>query len=357
VPYWDPRGVWQGIVRYGGRKIKKAFPQKRDARTWEIATRRELEEAEAQKTSKTATDMDFLTFSNSYLDDAKLRYTVKTYKEKKSLCKKLVKLWGALSVQEITPEMIRQYLNQQAEARSVNCYNRDRKNLMALWTWGQEILEFPTNPVAKIKRLPHERKVQYTPPTQDILRVISAAKREERIFLNAYLHTGARRSEIFRWTWADDINFEKREVRLGTRKTKDGSMEFEWLPMSNELYEELWSWWKNRPVKDSPFVFVSTSNRHYGQPFTTRRRFMKGLCERAKVKPFGFHALRRYVASLLADTHKVSSKTIQRILRHKHVTTTERYIQNINQDLKSVMDLLAKKGPHDGPHKTKKSRD
>ena len=70
---------------------------------------------------------------------------------------------------------------------------------------------------------------------------------------------------------------------------------------------------------------------------------METLCKKAGVKPFGFHALRRYVASVLADTHKVSAKTIQRILRHKKVTTTERYIQNINQDLAGVMNLLGEK--------------
>ncbi len=67
---------------------------------------------------------------------------------------------------------------------------------------------------------------------------------------------------------------------------------------------------------------------------------MKGLCKRAGVKDFGFHALRRYVASVLADTHKVSAKTIQVILRHKSITTTEKYIHNINRDLRGTMNLL-----------------
>jgi integrase len=190
--------------------------------------------------------------------------------------------------------------------------------------------------------------LQTTPPTEHMLKVLAAANRAERIFLNCYLHTGARRSEIFRWTWVEDINFQKREVRLGTRETRNGSMEYEWLPMSDELHTELWSWWETRPIKDTPYVFVSTGNRHYGKPFTTRHRFMKGLCERAGVKTFGFHALRRYVASFLADTHKISAKRIQRILRHKNVMTTERYIQNINRDLGAVMDLLSGKGCHEG---------
>ena len=115
------------------------------------------------------------------------------------------------------------------------------------------ILGLDNNPMAKIKRLPHDRAPQYTPPTEHILKVLAAANREERIFLNCYLQTGARRSEIFRWTWAEGINFEKREVRLGTRKRRDGSMEYEWLPMSDELHDELWSWWKTRPIKDSPY--------------------------------------------------------------------------------------------------------
>lgn len=68
---------------------------------------------------------------------------------------------------------------------------------------------------------------------------------------------------------------------------------------------------------------------------------MGRLCVKAKVQPFGFHALRRYVASVLADTHKVSAKRIQRILRHKSLSTTERYIQNINDDLEDTLELLS----------------
>lgn len=136
-------------------------------------------------------------------------------------------------------------------------------------------------------------------------------------------------------------------TELGYRRLLDLSDRNEagGLPMSDELHAELWSWWKARPIKDTPYVFVSTSNRHYGLPFSTRHQFMKGLCKRAGVKTFGFHALRRYVASYLADTHKVSAKTVQRILRHKNLMTTERYIHNIDNDLAGIMNLLGGNGP------------
>ena len=300
------------------------------------------------------TDMDLVSFCNRYMDHAQMRFVRKVFVEKKSLCLRFLEMCGNMPVGQVTSAMVEAYLTKQAKARSANAYNKDRKNLAAMWAWGVKILDLPNNPVSKIDKLPHTRKTQYTPLTEDILRVLAAAKPEEKIFLNAYLQTGARRSEIFRWTWHDDINFESREVRLGTRKTKDGSMEYEWLPMSDELHEDLWWWWNNRPIKKTPYVFVSTGNRHYGQPFTTRRRFMKGICERAGVKPFGFHALRRYVASVLSDTHKISTKTIQRILRHKNMRTTELYIKNLNRDLSAILNLLSVRVPQEVPHSTAK---
>jgi integrase len=124
-------------------------------------------------------------------------------------------------------------------------------------------------------------------------------------------------------------------------------MEYTWFPMPDDLYEELWWWWNNRPVKNSAYVFVSTSNFRYGKPFISRHQFMKALCKRAGVSPhFGFHALRNYFASILADSKKASTKTIQRLLRHKSYHTTEKYIRQLNQDLKSSLDVVGESLKH-----------
>jgi len=248
----------------------------------------------------------------------------------------------------IAADMAEDYLLEQKKQRSANAANKDRKNLLAMFSKGIKTYGLKNNPFIATENFPHDRSPQYTPPTEDILKLLAVCIREERIFLDCYLQTAARRSEIFRWTWVDDINFEKRKVRLGTRKTRDGSMEYEWLPMSDDLYDSLWWLWNNRKFKKSPYVFVDyrPNHPHHGKPFKSRQKFMRGLCKRAGIKPFGFHALRRYVASVLADIHKQSSKTIQRVLRHKDVTTTERYIQNINDDLKSTMNLLSESKIH-----------
>ncbi|MBU0516224.1 MAG: hypothetical protein KJ621_15785, partial [Proteobacteria bacterium] len=50
----------------------------------------------------------------------------------------------------------------------------------------------------------------------------------------------------------------------------------------------------------------------------------------------------------LADNEKISSKVIQRILRHQSLATTELYIQRINSDLRTTLDLLPKAGANPG---------
>ncbi len=83
---------------------------------------------------------------------------------------------------------------------------------------------------------------------------------------------------------------------------------------------------------------------------------MRGLCKRASVKQFGFHALRRFFASYYADKGKVSAKGIQRILRHNNLATTERYIHNIDDDMRSHLDLLGNYDlPEDLPQNKKGS--
>lgn len=349
MPYKEGE-KWRAVVKSKGERLTRLFETKRDALNWESEIRKQRKETQLSPPKQPG--LDLLTFCTKYLGDAETSFTSNTFGEKKFLCRRMLTAWGNdIMVGSITPEMVSDFINAQATSRSNNAANRDRKNMMAMWNWGDEILKISINPVRKIRKKPHNRRTQYVPPTADVLAVLQAATREERIFLECYLQTGARRCEIFRLTWADDINFERQEIRLGTRKTKDGSMEYEWIPMSSDLYNSLMWWWKNRPIKDTPNVFVDTNpGKHYGKPYSTRRRFMIGLCVRAGVRPFGFHAMRRYVASCLADTHKISSKTIQRILRHKNLTTTEKYIYRLNNDLKGVMDLLSREKGHEEGH-------
>ncbi len=360
MPSYDKtrKKPWRGVVRFNGERHRKDFRTKREAVAWEAHKRVELEgeiaelpAARQDQTTETEpetetkpTRTDCWSFFNRYLDDCKKRNSGETYKEKRRLVGRFLKRFKNLSVDEVDSEKILTFLEERADSVSNNAANVDRKNLLAMWNWGIRFLKLEENPVAVTEDYPHDTATQYTPPERDIVKLLNAATDEERVFLTCYLQTGGRRGEILRWRWNEDVDFEKRQVRLCTRKGKTGQLKCVWLPMNDLLYEELRWYYESRPVKRAEYVFVSSSRnpgRHYGKPFKERRWFMESLCKRAGIKSFGFHALRRYVASVLADKHKVSTKTIQEILRHENVSTTERYIQRIHSDLRDTVNLLS----------------
>jgi integrase len=57
---------------------------------------------------------------------------------------------------------------------------------------------------------------------EDVQAVLDIMPKEDRIMLLCYLHTGARRDEIFRLQW-EDIDFANSKITLWTRKRKYGS--------------------------------------------------------------------------------------------------------------------------------------
>lgn len=56
------------------------------------------------------------------------------------------------------------------------------------------------------------------------------------MILLSYLHLAARRNEIF-YLRCEDVDLKLRQVRLYTRKRKDDSLEYDWLPLTEYLYE------------------------------------------------------------------------------------------------------------------------
>jgi integrase len=52
---------------------------------------------------------------------------------------------------------------------------------------------------------------------------------------------------------------------------------------------------------------------------------------------FGYHDIRHFMASFLADRKKQSTKTISKLLRHKNTRTTEIYLHSIDEAAREAM--------------------
>ncbi len=109
--------------------------------------------------------------------------------------------------------------------------------------------------------------------------------------------------------------------------------------MTDDLYDALL--FLKQEEQDSQWVFVNPETK---QPYLYRLHWMQSLCKRAGVKYFGVHGVRHLTASILAKGG-VAMIDIQTILRHKNLSTTERYIRRI-ESLRPALHVLPKTQNH-----------
>ncbi len=355
----------RGIVRYRasvtvrGHTLQKMYPDEskksyQAALIWEREAKRELE----RKLSRTSTaSLAMGTWSNEYLTEAENRFAKVTFDEKKSAFARFYRDTGLqrdFPIQDLTVSICRKYFLAQSQARSGYAANKDRKNLGTAWRWGLDNMEdWPkgVNPFLSVRKFPEIRQPRYVPPEEDFWKVYARAEGQDRVMLLAYLHLAARRSEVFRLKWSD-VDFFGNRVRLWTRKREGGHEEFDWLPMTSDLRQALLQWCEERLKqtsgdKEHVFVCLETTpfcRDYFGKPFIHRQQLMERLCVKAKVKPFGFHAIRHLTASILYKKGYPLA-VIQAILRHANPNTTARYIRSLG--LEETRDALEKglKGP------------
>ncbi|MCF8111805.1 MAG: site-specific integrase [Desulfobacteraceae bacterium] len=330
---------------------KKSY---REAATWEEAIKKEQARQEKDNhqqipTVSYPTVHEWLT---QYLDYIESRVAKKTYKEKKDAAKRLLAyIPPDTPTNRLTFNRAMQFLTEQGRTRSGYSANKARKNLAVAWKWACKFLPgFPAeagNPFAAVDKLPEQRKPRYVPPEEDFWAVLDVTEGQDRVMLIAALHLALRKSELFGLTW-EDLDFASGVVRVWTSKRRGSNREYDWLPMTRELKRELLWWWENRPMKRTVYVFTqlykSPSRWHEpGKPFIKRHHWMKELCALAGVKHFGLHGIRHLSATILFKAGYPLA-VIQRILRHKSPTTTERYLQRLGlTDLKIDDEVFARK--------------
>lgn len=339
------RTEWLGRVRVSGKERSKTFPTKAQAVEWEVRVRAEMEHQPQQQTRSIC----LLDLANEYLSYA-MRYSPKTLSEKRCVFKRFFSSVDAhKEVSDFAPKEALDYLNVQYRNRSGYAANKERKNLDAAWAWGRKYLGIDgVNPWHVIDKYPEDRDVRYVPPMKDFEKVLEVAEGQERTMLLTFLYLAARRGEVYRLKWAD-VDFSASQVCLSTKKRMGGSMETEWVPMTDELYRALM---EHKQNSNSEWVFVQPKGRRKGKPYTENRGFPQELCEKAGVRAFGCHAIRHLTATLLAN-QGTPLPLIQGVLRHKRLTTTERYVRTLN-NARPHLELLrgsAHKVPNQVPTK------
>jgi integrase len=339
---WKTKWGYRAEFMLKGERIRAQgfFKYKDEARQW-VKDEKERAKGLAKEPSSKDDSLSLYDLSQTYLSDCETRYGAKTVDEKRYCLERFYKTTGDIAVTDVTPPMVLEFVNDRLKTQSPNAANKDRKNLRAFYSWVQEMYGIMYDPTAPIKKKPHDKEPRRLIAINDIFKAILAAQGHDRVLIGAYWHTGARKSEVLRWTWADDINFEERWVRLGTRKNRTGEMTYEKLWMNDDLYKLLkWQWENRHPTSPYVFCHMNPKSKFYGKPYDERRKTLKSICEKAKVEAFGYHDIRHTVAKYLNDVQKVGLKKVQQVLRHRRQTTTEIYVEGNYTDTKEAIQLL-----------------
>jgi integrase len=301
-----------------------------------LASRREATAARedrkrAIKATKAPTGTDFLSISNQYLDDAERRFATATYKYKRYVYGCFINRIGNLPIESITESHVSEYLS---TLPSNNLFNVHRKDLSALFTWARRVKRIELhNPCAGIDKMPHDIAEKVIPSEKEVLAIIAASTPgDDRDIVLTCLHTLGRIDEVLRLRW-QDVNIDLKSVTLWTRKRKGGEYEADQLPLNDSLYSVLQGRWKAR--KQDLWVFYNTKKK---TRYIHRPKMMRGICKRAKIPFYGFHSLRHFMATMLADKAKVSTPVVSTLLRHKNIRTTEIYLHSVNSSLREAMD-------------------
>ena len=188
--------------------------------------------------------------------------------------------------------------------------------------------------------IPHGRAPQRQPDIlsrAEVMRLLEAARRlPDRVLLKTTYAAGLRLSEVIALRWSD-IDSERMSLRI--EQGKGGQDRY--TVLSASLLAELRSYWKRcRPL--GPWIFPGRDPERPICDSSVQRLYTRTKRKAGITKRGGIHALRHAFATHLLEAD-VDLRMIQRLMGHRSLSTTQRYLHLTQSHLKDkagALDLL-----------------
>ncbi len=281
--------------------------------------------------------LGFGKFAETYQKD--FCQTIKSKPFYIQMLKPLTKFFGKYCLDEIDLHRVQQYRNTRLSDQAVNrgrevsktTVNRElailRHAMNKAVEWGY--LRF--NLVERIK-MEKEPKQERIFSDEEISALIAEASPPLKYFILIAVNTGCRLSEITGLRWSE-IDLKRKVITLTAIRTKTQTMRH--INMNATLVELFSKLKLNR--EGSEYVF---ENQDTGKPFKWISHSWHRLLKRCKIDPPGrFHDLRHTVATKALE-RGASIVSVQHLLGHQNIATTNRYSHATDEGKKGAVRLI-----------------
>jgi excisionase family DNA binding protein len=239
--------------------------------------------------------------------------------------------FGAMRLEEITPQLVEQYKGERLKSVRKSSVNRELALLKAMFNIALDWGCASSNPILKIEMFPERDNLKQRVLSEgEEVRLLATAAPHLRAVIIGLLNTGARRNELLTLRWSE-VDLERGTILL--TRTKGGTDRT--IPVNKRLMDLL------RGLKtgsNGGYVFTGPK----GERIRTIRRAFQNACRRAGLTGLRIHDLRHTFATRLIRSG-ADIITVKELLGHHSVVVTERYTHGEDERRRAAVERLAPK--------------
>ena len=235
----------------------------------------------------------------------------------------------------ITSQDVEQYkARRKSENVKLSTVNKCLQILSKLFSCGVAWGYLRLNPCRGVKKFPEQpfRRTRVLDRAEEGSLMTATGPGYLKSMILIFTNTGLRRKELFQLTW-ENVDFKR--MRLFIKESKTSRSRY--VPMNELVVQELKGLYRTR--KDDGLVF---KNPDTGKAFVDIRRAFYGACRRAGIKNLLLLDLRRSFATRLLEAG-ADIITVQQLLGHTSLTTTQIYTMTDPKRKAEAVELLVEK--------------
>ena len=261
--------------------------------------------------------MLFRDFAENYLRKSKAYK--RSYRRETFIIRYLVDFLGSKPLGKITASDIESYRENRLMSVTKSSVNRETIVLRHMLNTAIRLGKIIRNPMRDTKQYKiQEQNIRVLSKDEEI-KLLEASCRHLKPIIITALNTGMRLGELLNLRW-DNVDMDREVITV----TETKSNRIRHIPIYNDLKETL------KCVKLANERVFCDNN---GRPMESIKTAFKNAVRRSGIRHFRFHDLRHtFVAHHLK--HGVSLVLISKVLGHKRISTTERYLEYIKDRAK-----------------------